>query len=484
MANKKLSVLMATAELAPLAKVGGLGDVAGSLPKALIKLDANIKMIMPFYGAIDKKKFKAILVKRNISVEVDLKNAKFDLYKTKLPGSSIDIFLIKHKIFDGKVYIGKPKNRKIGDVERFVFFSKALVEAIKVMKWPIDLVHCHDWHTALVPTFIDEYSINDRNFSNIKTLLTIHNLSVQGKSSLDIVDYAGLHQDLTPALMEDYYDKDGNLITLIRIGILSADYINTVSPTYAKEILTKEYGADMENFLARRQKHLAGILNGIDIDFFNPQKDKFIKKKYNLKTVLKNKPANKKYLQAMSGLPTEDVPVLGLVSRLFDQKGLDILVPALKKTLKKYDFQLVVLGTGAPKYEKAFKALAKAHPDKVKANITFNVGLAQEIYGGSDFFLIPSRFEPCGLGQMIAMRYGTIPIARQTGGLKDTVTHNKTGIVFKKYTQKEMIKAIEQSLKLYKNKAKFAKIVKTDMKQDFSWDRSAKDYLKLYKKLK
>ena len=252
----------------------------------------------------------------------------------------------------------------------------------------------------------------------------------------------------------------------------------------SEEILTKEYGVDMEDFLDRRKKHLSGILNGIDIDFFNPQKDKFIKKKYNLKTVLKNKPINKKYLQTMSGLPNEDVPLLGLVSRLFDQKGLDILVPALKKILKKNDFQLVVLGTGAPEYEKAFKDLAKAHPDKVKANITFSVGLAQEIYGGSDFFLIPSRFEPCGLGQMIAMRYGTIPIARQTGGLKDTVIHNKTGIVFKKYTQKEMIKALEQSLRLYKNKSKFAKMLKTDMKQDFSWDRSAKDYLKLYKKLK
>jgi len=475
---------MATAELAPLAKVGGLGDVAGSLPKALSKLNSSIKMIMPFYGVIDKKKYKLSLVKRNISVDVELQKAKFDLYKTKLPGTSIDVFLVKHKIFDGPVYVGKAKHKKIGDVERFVFFSKALVEVVKIMKWKIDIIHCHDWHTALVPTFVDEYSIMDKNFSNIKTLLTIHNLAVQGKTGLDIVDYGGLHQDLTPALMEDYYDKDGGIINLMRIGILSADYINTVSPNYAQEILTKEYGANMESFLLRRKKHLQGILNGIDIDFFNPAKDKFIKKKYNIKNVLKNKLVNKKYLQTISNLANEDLPVFGLVSRLFDQKGLDILVPSLEKMLKKYDFQLVVLGTGAPEYEKAFKVLAKLYKNKVKANITFDIALAQEIYAGSDFFLMPSRFEPCGLGQMIAMRYGTIPIARQTGGLKDTVKHNKTGIVFKKYQQTEVIKAIEQALRLYKNKTKFAKMIKTDMKQDFSWNKSAKQYLNLYKKLK
>ena len=484
MANKKLSVLMATAELTPLAKVGGLGDVAGSLPKALSRLNTSIKMIIPFYGVIDHKKFKATLVKRNISIEVDLKKAKFDLYKTKLPGSNIDIFLVKHKIFFGQIYVGKSKNKEIGDVERFVFFSKAVVETVKLMKWQIDIIHCHDWHTALIPTFLDEYSIEYKNFSNIKTLFTIHNLAAQGKASLDIVDYAGLHQDLTPALMEDYYDQDGDLITLIRIGILSADYINTVSPNYAKEILTKEYGEGMENFLARRKKHLTGIVNGIDTDFFDPAKDKFIKKKYNLQTVLKNKLVNKQHLQAISGLAVENVPIFGLVSRLFDQKGLDILAPVLEKMLAGNNFQLVVLGTGALEYEKVFKKLAKNYPTKVKTNISFDVGLAQEIYAGSDFFLMPSRFEPCGLGQMIAMRYGTIPLVRQTGGLKDTVVHNKTGLVFKKHTKKELTKALRQSLSLYKNKAKFAKMQKAGMEQDFSWDNSARKYLNLYKKLK
>ena len=193
---------------------------------------------------------------------------------------------------------------------------------------------------------------------------------------------------------------------------------------------------------------------------------------------------SREVLQKLLKLPIGDKPILGLVSRLVSQKGLDILLPALEKTLKKEDFQVVILGTGQSEYENGFEKLAKKYPDKVSSNITFSLALAQKIYAGSDFFLMPSRFEPCGLGQMIAMRYGTIPIARQTGGLKDTVVHNKTGIVFKKYTQKEMIWAIEQSIKLYKNKKKFVKILKNGMKQDFSWDRSAKEYLKLYNKLR
>ncbi len=487
---KKLQILLAGAELAPLIKVGGLGDVMGALPKALSRLGASVKVIIPFYGAI---KCKAKLVKKNISLDIEGKITKFDLYQTALPSSKITVYLIKHKLFNhNKVYLGKRKylkgsvyTREVGDVERFVFFSKAVVESIRTMKWKLDVLHCHDWHLALTPTFVDEYNIADDNFPNIKTLFTIHNLANQGVTGLDIVDYAALHHKLTPALMEDYYDKDGQVIDLMKIGILSADYINTVSPNYAKEILTKEYGEDLEQYLQRRQKHLAGIINGIDWKLFDPSKDKYLKKKYSVKTVGKNKLVNKQFLQKKFKLPIDDnVPLFGLVSRLVGQKGLDILVPALEKVLKKNDLQVIVLGTGQPEYENALKDLAKKYPQKVKASITFDIALAQQIYAGSDFFLMPSKFEPCGLGQMIAMRYGTIPVARATGGLKDTVHNNKTGVVFNKYTVSDMTKALNSSLRLYKNKAKIKKIILTDMKQDFSWDKSAKEYIKLYNKLK
>ncbi|MBT4349645.1 glycogen synthase [bacterium] len=492
MQNKnKLSVLFVGAELAPLVKVGGLGDVMGALPKSLVKQGVNVSMIIPFYGVIDAKKFKTKLVKKNIKFNIDGQPAKFDLYQTFLPGTKIIIFLVKHKLFINKdIYVGGRRymkgrvySRSIGDIERFVFFSKAVAETIRSMKWKIDVVHAHDWHTALLPTFIDEYSLEDKNFSNIKTLFTIHNLANQGISSLDIVDYGGLHHDLTPALMEDYYDKDGDKIDMMKIGILSADLINTVSPSYAKEILTKEYGEKLETYLLRRKKHLFGIVNGIDLDLFNPNKDKFIYKKYNAKNRKINKQFNKQALQAEMKLPKEDVPVLGLVSRLVNQKGLDILVPALDKLLAKQDVQVIILGTGQPEHEQAFKKLAKKYPTKLSANITFNIAMAQKIYAGSDFFLMPSAFEPCGLGQMMAMRYGTLPLVRATGGLKDTVKHSITGIVFKKYTQTAMRKALEQAIRLYKNKVKFNKMVSTAMRQDFSWDQSAKEYIKLYKKL-
>ncbi|MFA6467149.1 MAG: glycogen/starch synthase [Patescibacteria group bacterium] len=495
MPDKRIEVIMVGAEMAPLVKVGGLGDVIGSLPLALEKLGLKLKIFLPAYAFIDKKKFKIKLFKKGLSVDLHGKKHNFDIYTTRLANSKVEIFLIKNKVFDFKdVYVGGRKHsnkskkdvysRSISDVERFVFFSKAVVEVIKDLKWQPDVIHCHDWHSAMLPSFIDEYSLKYKNFSNIKSLYTIHNLANQGIAGLDIIDYAGLHRDLTPALMEDYYDKDGDKINSMKLGILSADYISTVSPNYAKEILTKEYGAGLETYLSRRKKDLFGIINGLDLKLFDPSKDKSLAVKYNIKTVAKAKELNKKSLQKFLKLPQKDLAVFGLVSRLVNQKGLDILLPALEDLLKVEDFQVVILGTGHEKIENDLKKLAKKYPDKVSTNIGFSLPLAQKIYGGSDFFLMPSRFEPCGLGQMIAMRYGTIPIVRQTGGLKDTVINNKTGIVFKKYTQREMIKAIERSLSLYKNKAKFAKMQKAGMEQDFSWDSSARKYLNLYKKLK
>ncbi|MDD5749733.1 MAG: glycogen/starch synthase [Patescibacteria group bacterium] len=356
--------------------------------------------------------------------------------------------------------------------------------AIKDLKIRPDVVHCHDWHTALIPTFIDEYSLKYASFANIKTLYTIHNLANQGIVGLDILDYASLSRHLTPAIMEDYYDQDGQVIDLMKIGILSADLVNTVSPNYAKEILGKEYGAGMEEYLLRRKKHLSGILNGIDIDFFNPQKDKYIKKKYNAQNFFTARKINKADLQAVSRLPKKDVPVFGIVTRLVAQKGLDILRDSLESLLPHYDFQLVVLGTGSAEIERDFKQLQKKYPQKVKSNILFDAPLAQKIYAGSDFFLMPSRFEPCGLGQMIAMRYGSIPLVRQTGGLKDTVKDNQTGFVFKNYQAKDLEKTLVRALKFYGQKSRCQKMVKKIMQEDFSWERSARQYLKLYQKLK
>lgn len=490
--KQKIEVLFTGAELKPLVKVGGLGDVMGSLPKALSRLGVRVKIIIPFYGMIDKKIYKATLVKKNIPIEIENVKDKFDLYKTSLPGARITVYMVKHKLFDGKqIYTGGRKylkgniySREIGDVERFVFFSKAVANSIQAMKWSPDVIHAHDWHTALLPTFIDEYSLTHDHFKNIRTLFTIHNLANQGVTGLDIVDYASLHHKMTPALMEDYYDKDGQVIDLMKVGILSADFVNTVSPNYAKEILTKEYGERLESYLQRRQKHLFGIINGISGKAFNPQTDKAITKQYSAKTIQAGKTANKLSLQEELKLPVDaKIPVFGMVSRLVKQKGVDILAPALKKFLKN-DVQIVILGTGQAKYEQDLKSLTHIDPKKIKVKIMFDADLARRIYAGSDFFLMPSAFEPCGLGQMISMRYGTIPMVRKTGGLKDTVVHNKTGVVFSDYNQTAMLKNLNQAFNLYKNKTKFNKIRSACLRQDFSWEKSAREYLKLYNKLK
>ncbi len=484
---RRAKVLFCAAEASPLAKVGGLADVVGSLPKALVKIGLDVRLILPYYAVI-KGKYKTKLVKKDLPISLDGQQQRFDLYQTTLPNSKVPVYLVKHKFFDyPEIYFGTKKislnKRLISDVERYTFFSKAVVEVMKALNWQIDIVHCHDWHTALVPTFIDEYSVKYSSFPNTKTLLTIHNLANQGLSHLDILDYAGLHHDLTPAVMEDYYDQDGQILDLMKIGILSADHINTVSPSYAKEILTKQYGEHLEKYLLRRHKNLSGIVNGLDVDFFDPNKDKLIYQKYNYKNFGIGKKVNKQKLQKALGLDTnQHVPLFGLVTRLFKQKGLDILLPAIEELLKKSKFQLVVLGSGQAEYEKALKNLQSKYPKTVAVKIGFDARLAQKIYAASDFFLMPSFFEPCGLGQMIAMRYGSIPIVRATGGLKDTVT-SQSGLVFKKYSQSELERMMKKALRLYSAPKILNGMVKHDMQLDFSWKKSALAYQKLYKKL-
>ncbi len=485
--SNKIKILFCSAEASPFAKVGGLGDVVGSLPKALKKIGLEVSLILPFYGSIAKK-YKVKLVKKDLPIELDGQHERFSIYQTKLPGSLVPVYLVKHRFFDTQdIYFGKKNiksgNRNIADVERYTFFSKTIAEAIKVLAWKLDIVHCHDWHTALVPTFLDEYSLKYQKFTNIKTILTIHNLANQGKTKLDILDYAGLHHGLTPAVMEDYYDQDGQILDLMKIGILSADRITTVSPSYAKEILTKEYGEQLEKYLLRRQKDLSGIVNGLDTDFFDPNQDRFIYKKYNYKGFASGKAINKAKLQKKLSLAIEkEVPLFALVTRLFAQKGLDILLPSLEKLLNKEKFHLVVLGSGLKDYEQALLALQAKYPKRVAVKIGFDEALAQRIYAASDFFLMPSAFEPCGLGQLIAMRYGAIPIVRATGGLRDTVGASQ-GLVFQAYSQSELEKAIKKALRLYASPKILNAMIKRDMQTDFSWAQSAQVYKKLYQKI-
>jgi len=470
MKEKKLKILMTSAEAAPFAKEGGLADVVGSLPPALKKKGVDVRLIIPLYGSINRKKFglkKIVSNKKVLSRKVE---EKINIWEGRIPKSTVKVYFIENKTyFYGKdVYLHGGDNTK-----RYLFFVHAVLESLGDLKFYPDVVHAHDYHTSMIIDLI-KISKNEK-IAKIKTLLTIHNLQYQGKTGPRTLSVANISKKDLKTLEVD--GRDGDINFMVQ-GILNADLINTVSKTYAKEITSSTYGAKIERVIKKREKDLFGVVNGIDTDLFNPEKDKFIDKKFSFKTI-KKKNYNKKRLQQALGLEQNDnIPVVGLVSRLVWQKGLDLLTDKFGDL----DCQFVFLGTGKPEEEQRLKAFAKKYPEKVSANITFSLELAQKIYASSDIFLMPSRFEPCGLGQMIAMRYGTIPVVRKTGGLADTVP-SSVGFSFTKYDSKELYRTLKKAIKVYQNdKKKWLGLIKNSMNSDFSWNLSAKKYIELYKK--
>ncbi|MFC1678255.1 glycogen synthase, partial [Patescibacteria group bacterium] len=408
MPKKKIKVLMASAEIAPFAKVGGLADVVGSLPPALKKLDVDVRLIMPLYGSVDTKKYKLKKVYSDLEIPSGLVMIRVNIWQANLPGSTIPVYFIDAPEYFKYKSIYTPGS----NAERYLFFSLALLYVLPIIKFQPDIIHCHDFHTALIPDIIKTSKLE--YLRNLKTLYTIHNLNYQGKSELSVLSTGNLPADSLNSLTKDAQDGDINFMAQ---GILNADIINTVSKTYAKEITTSFHGAGLDKIIKKRKSDLFGVLNGIDIKFFNPKTDKYIKTNYSLST-LKNKQKNKLALQKLFGFWRDDnVPLISIISRLVWQKGLELI----DEELIKLDAQFVFLGTGQKQYERQLKILARKYPMKVSAQIQFDIKLAQQIYAGSDIFLMPSRFEPCGLGQMIAMRYGTVPVVRATGGLADTV---------------------------------------------------------------
>jgi len=464
--------------MAPLAKVGGLADVVGSLPPALVKLGCDVRVVLPLYGSLDKKKIKAKKILANIAIESAGKKIKINLWQAKVypvrnkflnGASGIIVYLI-----DCLKYFSKKEVYSDNDSERFLFFSLAILQVLPRLKFKPDIIHCHDFHTALIPNLLQ--TAKNPYFKNTRTLYTIHNLNHQGKSKLGVLSTGNLNKNSLKSLSKDARDGDINFMVQ---GIESSDLVNTVSPTYAKEITTSIYGAGLEKVIRANKDKISGILNGIDIDFFDPAKDKFIKQNYTLKT-LDKKADNKLALQKQLGLKQDkNMPLAGLISRLVWQKGLELFT----EEVAKLPCQFVFLGTGEKKYENQLKKLAKKYPDKISAQITFDIKLAQQIYAASDIFLMPSRFEPCGLGQMIAMRYGTIPLVRATGGLADTV-NKKIGFSFSDFSPEAFLKTLKDALDLYyKKPRKWKKMQKRGLKKDFSWNKSAKEYLKLYRQL-
>jgi len=478
MTKKKIKILMASAEVAPFAKVGGLADVVGSLPPALKKLGVDVRLIMPLYGSINRKKYKLKKAYNDLEVPSGMRFIKVNIWRSKLPGTTVPIYFIDTPKFFKSKHIYVPGDNS----KRFLFFSLATLYAAPVIaakagqvKFKPDIIHCQDSHVALVPNILK--ATNLQFLKGVKTLYTIHNFQYQGKTKPAILSTGNLSKNSLKSLTVDAQDGDINFMVQ---GVLNADLINSVSKTYAHEITTSDYGAGLDNIIRKRKRDLFGIVNGIDINFFNPAKDQFIKQKYSTKSIGK-KIINKIYLQKKLGLTkNKNIPLVGMITRLAWQKGIELIT---EKLIRESDCQFVFLGTGQKKYEAYLKKLARKYPDKVSGQIMFDIKLAQQIYAASDIFLMPSRFEPCGLGQMIAMRYGAVPVVRATGGLADTV-NPQVGFSFKKFSAKALYRALQRAINIYYQQPKKWRALQiSGMKKDFSWNKSAKEYLRLYKKL-
>ncbi|HHV98093.1 MAG TPA: glycogen synthase GlgA [Clostridiaceae bacterium] len=479
--ENNLKVLFVSAEVAPFAKTGGLADVAGSLPKELALMGIDIRVAMPRYKLIksDMEYVTDFAVQIGGKKETCIVRKEKTDDKSKNGAIGVPVYFIdSYNYFDRSgIYC------YFDDAERFAFLCKAALEMLPRINFQPDIIHCNDWHTGPICMLLNEVYKDHPFYKNIATIYTIHNLEYQGNFSGDTLKLFNVGYEIfTPEKVEFY-----GMFSFMKAGLVYADILNTVSKEYSKEIQTERYGEKMEGVLQKRSEDLYGIVNGISYKEFNPETDPRIYRNYNAQNY-KLKKDNKYALQRELGLPVTDVPVIGLVSRLSEQKGLELILDKLED-LMKLDIQFVLLGTGDEHYETAFRNAKLVYPKKVGVYIGFNTDLAQRIYAGCDMFLMPSRFEPCGLGQIISLRYGAIPIVRATGGLAETIVDfdddnvNGNGFVFKEFSSDEMLDAIKRALKLYNESPDvWSNLVKRALVLDFSWSRPAKKYIELYER--
>jgi len=478
-----MKILFAAAEVAPFSKAGGLADVVGSLPKYLEK-DAEIAIFTPLHGLINKEKFGIEeLENSDLWLTFNGKGHKYKLFMTKLPGTKINVFFVQNDWYFSCFKEVYPKWLDPEyEHERYIGFSLAVMEYAKLLNFRADVIHANDWHTAMIPVYLHSNYRFDEFWANTKTVFEIHNLAYQGVWFENVLDFANMRKDI---VYNEWCVEHFGRVNWMKGAINYSDRVVAVSPTYAREILTGEYGEGMDYTLRGVQYKLRGILNGIDYDEFNPKKDKTLVKNYDVKS-LNKKEENKKYICEYFGLEyNPDRPLFAMISRLVPQKGID-LIRGAENVLKNMDADFVFLGSGDSSYENLFIWLSNNTPN-VRAFIGYNAELANKIYAGSDFYLMPSAFEPCGLSQLIAMRYGSLPVVRATGGLEDTITgyplDNSNGFKFWGYDSQAMIDAINCACYVYKDKYTFNAMRKSAMEADFSWKRSSVEYLNMYKEL-
>jgi starch synthase len=486
--NAALKILVVSAEVAPFAKTGGLADVAGALPRALSALGHDVRVLMPWYKKLADDGVQAPVIKAGVKLDPatlpEEMPKSFELRSAPLPGSKVPVYFIDQAAyFNREKLYGDSSGDYADNGDRFVFFARAALAAARAVGFQPDVVHLNDWHTGFVPVILRTQLAEDPFFAKTGTLFTIHNLAYQGLFPDWQHGRTGLDWGLYNTEGLEFY---GQLNTM-KGALLFADLINTVSPRYADEIKTQEFGCGLEGVLRGRAADLSGIINGLDYEEWDPATDAQLPYRYSpgkLEDKAKVKAALKKEL----GLPDDDVPLVAMVTRLDNMKGLS-LVDEITDYLMHLDLQFVLLGTGEPRFQESFSRLAEYYPEKASVNLKFDNGLAHRIEAGADLFLMPSRFEPCGLNQLISLRYGTVPLVRAVGGLADTVREmdhkagSGNGFVFSEYNSMALFNAIQRALEVYKDKATWRKLQRNGMAEDHSWGASAKEYEKLYRKI-
>lgn len=493
MINKdRKHVVMLSAEAAPYVKVGGLADVVGALPKVVERLGAEVTVVLPFYKAIPHEKLGIRPSDACPSFDVKMGSGmvRADVAQTAMPGTGVTVFFLGGGgYFSRDGVYDDPATRKgyADNLQRFAFYAKAGLELLRRRGEPVDVVHCHDSQTALIPGLLRTLYQNDPFFAHTGCLFTIHNLAYQGLYEKEALFWVGLDSKrFYPSSPFEFWGK----VNLMKIGIETADLLSTVSVTYAREIQSgPEYGYGLEGILRNRASDLHGIVNGIDYDEWNPETDPLIPAHYSTQDPSGKAMCKAALLQTMR-LPRRKgrVPLIGIISRLADQKGFDLIEEAIQE-IAKQDLQMVILGTGQQKYHELFQKISARYPERIAVRLGFDNQLAHQIEAGADLFLMPSKYEPCGLNQLYSLRYGTVPIVRATGGLADTVTDydvqsdRGTGFVFHDYSAVEMMAAIERALVVYADSKRWQRLMVRDMMQRWSWEESARKYMELYEEI-
>jgi starch synthase len=475
-----VKVLVASSEIVPFAKTGGLADVTGALPKALRRIGVEADCILPFYRCVDRERFPIDGPGQAIRVPVGHREEPGTVEETDA-GGGVSAFLVRNdRYFDREFLYGTKDGDYVDNFERFAFFCRAIMEWILRSGRRYDVIHCNDWQTALIPAYVKTLYAGQGNFSGTGTVFSVHNLGYQGLFWNHDLPLTGLGWELfTPQGLE-FYGK----VNLMKAGLVFADILSTVSATYSREIQTPEYGYGLEGVLYERREDLYGIVNGIDDDEWHPVSDRWIAANYSAGD-LSGKAACRRDLLAEFGIVAGDAPVLGIIGRMTAQKGFDLL-EQIWEWIAGQPLRLVILGAGERRFEEAIGELGRRYPDRIAVRVAYDDALAHKIEAGSDMYLMPSRYEPCGLNQIYSLKYGTVPIVRETGGLADTVSDadrnpgEGTGFTFRRYEAEDLKDAVSRALAAFADRPRWDVIVRRGMALDFSWEASAREYVNLY----